>query len=165
MKKTFFIVALLATAFLQKSNAQQQTINLSDLLHVYYDVKNALVAGNASLASEKATAFVKGLDEIDMQSMSVDDGKTFVSSHKKLSDDAQPIAKSKDIKDQREHFAVLSADMYALAKAAKLTTEPVYYDYCPMKKTYWLSNDKAIKNPYYGSAMLSCGKVIETINQ
>jgi hypothetical protein len=32
-----------------------------------------------------------------------------------------------------------------------------------MKKAYWLSPDKAIKNPYYGSAMLTCGKVTETI--
>ncbi|RYF82932.1 MAG: DUF3347 domain-containing protein, partial [Chitinophagaceae bacterium] len=35
--------------------------------------------------------------------------------------------------------------------------------YCPMKKALWLSNEKAIKNPYYGSAMLTCGKVTETI--
>jgi hypothetical protein len=28
-----------------------------------------------------------------------------------------------------------------------------------MKKASWLSNDKAIKNPYYGSAMLTCGNV------
>jgi len=33
-----------------------------------------------------------------------------------------------------------------------------------MKKAVWLSNEKAIKNPYYGSQMLTCGKVVETIN-
>lgn len=38
----------------------------------------------------------------------------------------------------------------------------VYYQYCPMKKAYWLSMEKEIKNPYYGSSMLTCGKVIET---
>jgi hypothetical protein len=55
--------------------------------------------------------------------------------------------------------------MASLAKSVKLTTEPIYQAYCPMKKANWLSNDKAIKNPYYGSAMLTCGKVVETINQ
>jgi hypothetical protein len=31
-----------------------------------------------------------------------------------------------------------------------------------MKKAYWLSRGKEIENPYYGSAMLSCGKIVET---
>jgi hypothetical protein len=33
-----------------------------------------------------------------------------------------------------------------------------------MKKANWLSNEKQVKNPYYGSAMLNCGKVVDTIN-
>jgi hypothetical protein len=33
-----------------------------------------------------------------------------------------------------------------------------------MKKSYWLSADEAIKNPYYGNMMLTCGKVSETIS-
>jgi hypothetical protein len=27
----------------------------------------------------------------------------------------------------------------------------------------WLSKENTIKNPYYGSQMLSCGSVVETI--
>jgi len=53
--------------------------------------------------------------------------------------------------------------MYALAKAVKLTADPVYYTYCPMKKAYWLSSEPTIKNPYFGNAMLTCGKVEETL--
>jgi hypothetical protein len=64
---------------------------------------------------------------------------------------------------QREKFATLSTNMFALAKTMKLSAEPVYQQYCPMKKASWLSNNKAIKNPYYGSAMLTCGSVKETI--
>ena len=55
--------------------------------------------------------------------------------------------------------------MALVAKAVKLTDAPVYKAYCPMKKAYWLSAEKEIKNPYYGSAMLSCGSVMETISQ
>jgi hypothetical protein len=32
-----------------------------------------------------------------------------------------------------------------------------------MKKAYWLSGDKVIKNPYFGSAMLTCGTITETL--
>lgn len=163
MKKTFLIIAFLATAFLQKSFAQEQTITPAEILHRYYDVKNALVSGNAALASEKAGAFVKAMNGMNAQSFSGDDGKTFVSYQKKLTDHAQEIAKTKNIKDQREHFAGLSAEMYALAKAVKLTTQPIYYDFCTMKKTHWLSSEATIKNPYFGSAMLTCGKIEETL--
>ena len=45
---------------------------------------------------------------------------------------------------------------------------PVYYQFCPMandgKGANWLSKENAVKNPYYGSMMLSCGKTVETIN-
>lgn len=34
-----------------------------------------------------------------------------------------------------------------------------------MVKKNWLSNNKAIKNPYYGNKMLNCGKVTEIISQ
>ena len=53
--------------------------------------------------------------------------------------------------------------MAAVAKAVKLTGDPIYQAYCPMKKAYWLSSQKDIKNPYFGNAMLTCGEVTETI--
>jgi hypothetical protein len=31
-----------------------------------------------------------------------------------------------------------------------------------MKKASWLSSEKTIKNPYFGSAMLSCGELTNT---
>ena len=44
----------------------------------------------------------------------------------------------------------------------------VYYQHCPMynqKKggADWLSLDKAIKNPYLGSKMLTCGSIAQTL--
>jgi len=32
------------------------------------------------------------------------------------------------------------------------------------KGANWLSKEEAVKNPYYGSQMLTCGSVQETIN-
>lgn len=164
VKKIFFLVAILATAFLQKTFAQLVPIHREDshmpqsrLLHSYYDIKNALVAGNASAASSNAGDFIKAL-------ISIDDKIISEATRSALLKDAAQISEIKDIKHQREHFGTFSTNMFALAKTAKLTTEPVYYSYCPMKKAYWLSNDKTIKNPYFGNAMLTCGKVTETLN-
>jgi hypothetical protein len=160
MKKSILVIALLATIFVQKTFAQDsaQQHQLSQLLTQYYNIKDALVAGNGNLASVKAEEFIKTSNSIDYKVISEGNINALLK-------DATPISETKDIKVQREHFSNLSNNMASLAKSVKLTTEPIYQAYCPMKKANWLSNDKAIKNPYYGSAMLTCGKVVETINQ
>ena len=43
MKTIFFIVATVATAFVQSSFAQDSTGTQSQLLHSYYNIKTALV--------------------------------------------------------------------------------------------------------------------------
>lgn|SRR5678815_1478436 len=160
MKALILSIALLATIFTQKSFAQDSTqqYQLSQLLSQYYNIKDALVAGKGDLASAKAEEFIKTANSIDYKVISEGNINALLK-------DATPISETKDIKTQREHFANLSNNMVTLAKAVKLTGEPIYQQYCPMKKANWLSNDKAIKNPYYGNAMLTCGKVVETINQ
>ena len=157
MKKIFFTVALIATVFVQQSFAQDSTkTQNSPLLTSYYALKDALVSSNPNVAASSAAEFVKATDALDNE-------KVTPESRSALVNDATAISQSKDIKVQREKFATLSANVFALAKMVKLSTEPVYQQYCPMKKASWLSNNKAIKNPYYGSAMLTCGSVKETL--
>jgi len=155
MKKIFFIVAIFATAFVQKSAAQNIS-QTPQLLNSYLDIKNALVAGNAITASGKAVEFVKALNGIDAKIINE-------ATRDALLKDAGHISENKNIKQQRDIFASFSLKMYSLAKTIKLSEQPLYYTYCPMKKMHWLSSEAAIKNPYFGSAMLACGKVEETL--
>jgi hypothetical protein len=156
MKKLFLFVALFATTFVQIGFAQQDHAQTTALLPIYYNVKDALVGGNPGLAATKAEDFVKALNNSDAKGMA-DKNRSGLLEH------AGKIAKSKDLESQREYFAGLSTNMIALAKATKLSTEPTYQIYCPMKKSNWLSSEKTVKNPYYGSSMLTCGEVVETI--
>ena len=155
MKKIFLSVVLIATAFIHQGFAQDTT-RTNQLLHSYFDIKNALVAGNANTASVKAQEFVTAANGIDAKVIPEDNLNGLLK-------DATAISESKDLKEQRLHFATFSINMFDLAKAIKLSTQPIYYAYCPMKKAYWLSGEAAIKNPYYGNAMLTCGKVTETL--
>ena len=163
--KIFFMVALFATVFAQSNFAQDNTkkSQLSTLLPLYYDIKNALVKDDAATASAKAGLFSKAVKETDMKTLSESEMNAFMSLQNKLSSAADKISSSKDIQKQRDNFAALSSDFYTLAKAVKLSDDPVYQAYCPMKKSYWLSSDAAIKNPYYGKAMLTCGSIKDTI--
>jgi hypothetical protein len=157
MKKIFLTVTFLATVFVQHGFAQDSTnTQPSPLLTSYYNLKDALVSSNASAAAAGAAEFVKAVDAADKETVNEESRKALLS-------DANAIWQTKDLKIQREKFATLSVNMLALAKTVKLSAEPVYQQYCPMKKASWLSNNKAIKNPYYGSAMLTCGNVKETL--
>ena len=73
-----------------------------------------------------------------------------------------------NIKHQREHFDMLSKDMYDLVKSFG-TGQTLYHAFCPMyndnKGAYWISETKEIKNPYFGKEMPTCGEVKEEIKQ
>lgn len=157
MKKIFLVVALIAITFTQNGFAQDSTkTQSSPLLTSYYNLKDALVSSNYTMAAASAESFVKALNDIDKETVKDESRAALLS-------DAGAISQTKDLKVQREKFATLSTNMFALAKTVKLSTQPVYQQYCPMKKASWLSDNKAIKNPYYGSAMLTCGSVKETL--
>ncbi|MDB4902918.1 MAG: hypothetical protein JWQ63_2199 [Mucilaginibacter sp.] len=166
MKKIFLIVAFIATAFTQQIFAQDAKPSaLAPLLSSYYDIKNALVNSNSADAATHAGEFLKAINGVDMKSISAADMPAFMALQNKLAFDARHISESTDIDHQREHFANFSTNFFKLAKTVKLTDQPVYYTYCPMKKSYWLSADAAIKNPYFGKQMLTCGKVTQTLNK
>jgi len=136
---------------------------LSTFLALYYQVKDALVSSDAATASVKAGELYKAIEGVDEKTLSKKEDDAFKSLHYKLSYDARHISEVKELPHQREHFASLSLNMYALAKAVNLSVQPVYEQYCPMKNAYWLSNETSIKNPYYGSNMLTCGEVKDTL--
>ena len=132
----------------------------------YFAVKNALVSSDGNLTSIKSTELVKSIENVKMNELKTEVHMGWMKVMKELKGDANKMAKSKDENSQRTDFISLSNNMYSLLKIAKYE-EPVYYQFCPManngKGANWLSTEYTIKNPYYGSAMLSCGKTVETI--
>jgi hypothetical protein len=118
----------------------------------YIHLKNALVASNASEAKNAAAELGAALQ---------------ATSEIKAAQTAGDLAKAKSIEEQRMLFVVLSDEVTVLIKDSKLTSGVIYLQYCPMANNnegaFWLSNDKEIKNPYFGEKMLKCGAVEETI--
>jgi Protein of unknown function (DUF3347) len=158
MKYLFTLVAIVVTTF---CNAQQPV--LAPLLTDYYNIKDALVAGDAAASATKAAELLNAVNAVDMTALTPNDHKAFMAQKEKLAFDARHISESTHIDHQREHFASLSANMATLARQTHLSQQPIYEDYCPMNKSYWLSNDPAIKNPYFGASMPTCGKVTATL--
>ena len=160
MNKYLFLVVLFAMTYVYVQ-AQQPVLNT--VLTGYYNVKDALVKSDSRAAAAASGDLLKSITNIDMSAIPAKDHMAFMKLEDKLAYDARHISESTDINHQREHFTSLSANMVTLAKQTHLSQQPVYEDYCPMKKTYWLSSDTAIQNPYYGTTMPDCGKIAATL--
>ena len=139
---------------------------LKTVFDAYFLLKDALVESNGATASLKAKALLTAIQAIKMEKLTMDEHMVWMKILSAIQLDAGHIAESKDAAHQREHFTSLSVNIYELIKVSK-HTETVYYQHCPMyndgKGANWLSKESTIKNPYYGSMMMSCGKTIETI--
>ncbi len=114
------------------------------------------MSGDATSGASNAALFLRTANTIDFKVIS--EGNIHI-----LSKDAGKISNTKDLQKQREYFANFSSNMVTLSKVLKTVDEPIHVQYCPMKKASWLSNEKQIRNPYYGSSMLTCGEVTETL--
>ena len=145
----------------------KQANQMTAVFNNYFAVKDALVQTNGSNAAENAQALQKAIADVKMDKLPMDVHMVWMKVLPALKEDAKQISDTKDAKSQRATFMNLSKNMYTLLKVAKTET-PTYYQFCPManggKGANWLSKESDIKNPYYGSMMMTCGKVVETIN-
>ncbi len=132
----------------------------------YFLVKDALITSNGNSTASASKELVTAINNIKMDKLEMDVHMVWMKVVNTIKKDAENIGNTKDIKIQRDHFTTLSKDIYTLIKVSKYET-PVYYQFCPMfndgKGANWLSKENAVKNPYYGSMMLNCGKTVETI--
>lgn len=148
------------------STEMQEVNQLTSVFENYFSVKDALVKSDGNTTSTKAKDLLTALVAVQMNKLSNEEHTVWMKVMKDLAFDAEHIAETKDVAHQRDHFMSLSKNMYELIKVSKQET-PVYYLHCPMankgKGANWLSKENAIKNPYYGSQMLTCGSTVETI--
>lgn len=149
------------------STEMQEVNQLKSVFNNYFSVKDALVKSDANTTSTKAKELLTALDAVQMNKLSNEEHTVWMKVMKDLAFDAGHIAETKDVAHQRDHFMSLSKNMYELIKVSNQET-PVYYQHCPMankgKGANWLSKENAIKNPYYGSQMLTCGSTVEKLN-
>ena len=129
--------------------AEFKDVKLGSAYERYINLKNVLIASKSYEAKEAAIRLQLSLSP--------------VKNGMKAFDEAAKVATASTLDDQRKAFEGLSNEMAALVKAGRLLMGRIYVAYCPMANAYWLSNEKHIKNPYYGDKMLYCGSVKETI--
>ena len=151
------------------SNKRDESVDgsMREMVNQYLQIKNALANDNGKDAAAAANAYVESMGKMDKNSLTADKKTKWDN----LSDDAKEMAehigKNGDkLEHQREHFDMLSNDMYDMVKTFG-AGQTLYKDFCPLynnkKGAIWLSEIKEIKNPYLGKAMPTCGSIKEEI--
>jgi len=134
---------------------------IKNIVDHYLHIKNGLANDNESEAANGAKMLSEELAKVDKSFFTPEQKKIYEENEADLKEHAEHISKSK-IDHQREHFSIMSEDVYNLVKAFG-GGRTLYHDHCPMannnKGAMWISEMTEIKNPYMGSSMPTCGTV------
>jgi hypothetical protein len=167
--KNIFIGLVIAVLTLTASTAKslQSTVKIKEIVSVYLQMKNAFTEDNSSGGATAGKKLDAAFKNFDKSALTPAQRKTYEDVETDAREHAEHIGKNGgNIAHQREHFELLSKDIYDLVKAFG-GGQVLYRDFDPMynkgKGAYWLSETKEIKNPYMGKAMLTSGSIKEEI--
>ena len=136
--------AVVASTFV---SAQQAPNATSAIVSSYLEIHAALASDRVEGARAPARALAATAAALGA------DGAT-------LAKAASAVQAAPDLKAARDAFAALSDAVIARVKGegSKEGTADLRLAYCPMVKRSWLQKEGQIRNPYYGSTMLTCGE-------
>lgn len=146
-----------------EKNAGTTQFSMAPVIGAYLVLKNNLADDNSKAAAASGKRLFAILKDIDMASVPADKYKAYMDIADNAKENAEHIWENAgNIGHQREHFVSLSKDISDLI-AMFGTPQKLYQNYCPMfndgKGATWISETKMIRNPYYGSAIPTCGSV------
>lgn len=141
--------------------------DFSPVITAYLQIKNGLAKDDGNAAAAGGTAFVGALSGVTTSGLNPEQQKDVEDALADAKEMAEHIGTNVGkIAHQREHFEMLSTDMVDLMKVFK-PGQALYKDFCPMyndgKGATWVSETKEIRNPYLGSKMPTCGKMVEEL--
>lgn len=145
-----------------KSNVQNP--ESQQVLADYMVLKDALVATDEKAAADAGKKLESTLKSIKLDSYTSEQQKELKEIVESATEHAEHIGRS-DMAHQREHFQMLNQDVTDMV-AITGTANTLYQQFCPMygEGGAWLSMEKEIRNPYFGSKMMKCGEVQKEIN-
>jgi len=142
-------------------------VSIKEIVISYLQLKNALADDNSAGAATAGKKLVTAFKSFDKTALNATQKKTYEEVESDAIENAEHIgANGGKIAHQREHFDLLSKDIYDLVKTFG-AGQVLYKDLDSMfnngKGAFWLSETREIKNPYMGKSMLTSGSVQEEI--
>lgn len=148
-------------------DAGTSTSAINSILSGYIQLSHALAQDNDKYAAEAGKTIVAAIMGLKKSSFTSEQTELYNDIEASSKEHAEHITKNiGNINHQREHFEMLSQDVYELVKAFG-GGQTLYVAHCPKynnnKGADWLTTSKEIKNPYMGVAMIKCGTIKEEL--
>jgi len=141
---------------------------LGGVVESYLRVQTALSRDDLGQAQAAALASVEVLSSVDMSLLEGEAHMAWMPALKEIQASLDGMSQAESIDQGRRAFDIFSQ---ALTRAVRvfgaMSSKPVYVIHCPMAFNFrgasWLQDSEEVRNPYFGSEMLECGAVRETL--
>ena len=192
MRKIYLIIFYLGFLFLTYcssnggGNHQSETSNIDQLetrgeynvdpsfkkqwsafITSYLTLKDSLMISKKERVSELAEIALLTFNSIEIPNLQELAHQEWDSLNRALKNSLEEIMNGQDLDAQRLAFASLTQNLHHGIQSFGRGEQALYYQFCPMalknKGAYWISDQKTIRNPYFGKKMLTCGEVKETL--
>lgn len=191
MKRLFFIIPVIVFVSCKGSGSKSEATEekvvevkpvsiLSDafntsfegILANYYALRDALVADDTTAANKSAAQLITASDGLKLEELKATDtnnvviptAQTYTSG---ISSESKGLIGENALEAKRKSFQMISGNLFDLARTVRYTKAKIYLLNCPMAFNNtgadWLSSSTEIKNPYFGSKMLTCGSVKDSV--
>ena len=139
---------------------------LTAVAEAYLPLKDRMVASEPA-GEEVIEALRRALAAVDMMLLTDDDAHQYwMTQLEALTDHLGGVAGDTSLEEQRRQFGFLSQALINTLTAFG-ADGTLYVQRCPMAfdnaGANWLSEESAIRNPYFGEAMLTCGSTLDTL--
>lgn len=136
--------------------------NFTEILAHYISLKNALIKSDFETTKKNAKAFEKKIKKL------LELNKNQAKELQVINQNLNNIVDAKTIEGQRKAFKPLSEKMISITSEIKHLDTKVFVQHCDCADDFtggsWLSFDDKVLNPYFGDAMLTCGRVKQVFN-
>jgi Cu(I)/Ag(I) efflux system membrane fusion protein len=143
--------------------------NLARLFQGYFDLKNALANDDPDAAREAGRSLSGLLEDTGKHSLDGEHHMFWMDRYEDLEESLEEFVAAASLEELRTHFEPLSEALITTARTLGSLDQTWYVAYCPMvdgdRGAYWLSEFEQISNPYFGSTMLRCGEVRQTLRE
>lgn len=140
---------------------------LNDVFTAYVELKESFVASDLNKVKASGLKVSDALNKVEGSKLEGAAKMDWTTYNENMSGELNKLKDVTELESARALLPALTEYMYKIIRAYGLNGVTAYYAYCPMafnnKGGYWLSNEKKIRNPYFGDAMLACGGVREQL--
>lgn len=144
--------------------------SFENLLTAYLQLKDQLVAEKDSGIAQSTRALVLASDSLQLSELQADSNlvQTAFSYSDGISSEAQGLLGENNLLSKRRSFQMISDQLYDLIRTVQYQQKPMYRFYCSKafedQGAYWISDQKALANPYQPNLKPICAEIKDTIS-